>query len=48
VHSAGLRPAYKPLLGVVNLFTRFVKAITGGRIDLLLADYVVLLKKVQQ
>lgn len=48
VHSAGLRPAYKPLLGVVNLFTRFVKAVTGGRIDLLLADYVVLLKKVQR
>jgi SAM-dependent methyltransferase len=45
VHSAGLRPAYKPFLGVVNLFTRLVKGITGGRIDLLLADYVVLLKK---
>jgi SAM-dependent methyltransferase len=48
VHSVGLRPAYKPLLGVVNLFTRFVKAITGGRIDLLLADYVLLLKKARQ
>jgi SAM-dependent methyltransferase len=47
VQSATLRPAYKPLLGVVNLFTRFVKVLTGGRIDLLLADFVVLLKKSQ-
>lgn len=47
-HSAGLSPAYKPLLGIVNLFTRMVKSITGGRIDLLLADYVVLLQKVEQ
>jgi SAM-dependent methyltransferase len=48
VHSAVLRPAYKPFLALVNGFTRLVRAMTGGRIDLLLADYVVLLKKVEQ
>src|SRR5215475_3314967 len=47
VHSAVLRPAYKPFLALVNLFTRTVRALSGGRIDLLLADYVVLLKKVE-
>jgi len=47
-HSAGLSPVYKPFLGIVNLFTRMVRGITGGRIDLLLADYVVLLQKVEQ
>jgi len=48
VHSAGLRPVYKPFLGAVNLFTRGVQVVTRGRINLLLADFVVLLKKVQQ
>jgi SAM-dependent methyltransferase len=48
VHSAGLRPAYKPFLGAVNLFARCVEVVTGGRIKLLLADYVLLLKKVQR
>jgi SAM-dependent methyltransferase len=48
VHSASLRPAYQPFLGGVNLFTRVVQKLTGGRINLLLADFVVLLKKVQQ
>jgi hypothetical protein len=47
-HSVGLRPGYKPFLGLVNLFTKIVRGITGGRIDLLLADYVVLLQKIQQ
>jgi len=47
VHSASLRPAYKPFLGAVNLFTRAVQKLTGGRINLLLADFVVLMKKVQ-
>jgi SAM-dependent methyltransferase len=47
-HSAGLAPVYKPFLGIVNIFTKFVKAVTGGRIDLLLADYVVLLQKAEQ
>jgi len=46
-HSAGLRRAYQPFLGVVNLFTRFIKRLTGDSIDLLLADYVVLFKKAQ-
>ena len=46
VHSAGLRTGYKPFLSVVNLFTRCVEVVTAGRINLLLADYVVLLKKV--
>jgi SAM-dependent methyltransferase len=46
VHSGVLRPAYRPFMPLVNLFTRLVRGITGGRIDLLLADYVVLLKKV--
>ena len=45
VHSAGLRRGYKPLLGAVNLFTHSIEVATGGRINLLLADYVVLLKK---
>jgi SAM-dependent methyltransferase len=40
-----LRPIYKPFLGAINLFTRMVEVITGGRINLLLADFVVLLKK---
>jgi SAM-dependent methyltransferase len=48
VHSSGLRSAYRPFLGAVNLFTRCVEVVTAGRINLLLADYVVLLKKVQQ
>jgi SAM-dependent methyltransferase len=48
VHSNGLRPAYKPFLGVVNFFTRIIEAITAGRINLLLADYVVLFKRAQQ
>jgi SAM-dependent methyltransferase len=48
VHSAGLRAAYKPFLGAVNLFTRCVEVVTAGRINLVLADYVVLFKKVQQ
>ncbi len=40
-----LRPVYKPFLGAVNLFTRIIEAITAGRVNLLLADFVVLLKK---
>jgi SAM-dependent methyltransferase len=48
VHSAALRPAYQPFLGAVKLFTRAVQKLTGGRINLLLADFVVLLKKVPQ
>jgi SAM-dependent methyltransferase len=40
-----LRPLYKPFLGAVNLFTRMIEAITAGRVNLLLADFVVLLKK---
>ena len=46
-HSSGVRAAYKPFLDAVNLFTRCVEAITAGRIDLLLADYVLLFKKVE-
>jgi SAM-dependent methyltransferase len=45
VHSNVLRAAYKPFLGVVNLFTRGVEALTGGRVNLLLADYVLLFRK---
>ncbi len=45
-HSSGVRAAYKPFLGAVNLFTRCVVAVTAGRINLLLADYVLLFKKV--
>jgi SAM-dependent methyltransferase len=41
-----LRPIYKPFLGAVNLLTGLVEAVTGGRINLLLADFVVLMKKV--
>jgi len=46
-HSSGVRAAYKPFLGAVNLFTRCVETVTAGRINLLLADYVVLFKKVE-
>jgi SAM-dependent methyltransferase len=46
-HSRGVRAAYKPFLGAVNLFTRCVEAITAGRINLLFADYVLLFKKVE-
>jgi SAM-dependent methyltransferase len=45
-HSRGVRAAYKPFLGAVNLFTRCVEGVTAGRINLLLADYVLLFKKV--
>jgi len=48
VHSDGLRAAYKPFLGAVNQFTRFIELLTAGRINLLFADYVVLSKKVGQ
>ncbi len=44
-HSRGVRAAYKPFLGGVSLFTRCVEAVTAGRINLLLADYVLLFKK---
>ena len=44
-NSELLRPVYKRFLGAVNLFTRVIMAITSGRINLLLADFVVLLKK---
>jgi SAM-dependent methyltransferase len=47
-HSRGLRAAYKPFLGAVNLLTRCVEVATAGRINLLLADYVVLLKKMER
>jgi len=47
-NSNELRPAYKPFLGAVNLFTRVIEAITNGRINLLLADFVVLLKKAER
>jgi hypothetical protein len=46
-HSRGVRAAYKPFLGAVNLFTRCVEAATTGKINLLLADYVLLFKKVE-
>ena len=46
-HSRGLRAAYKPFLGAVNLFTRCIEVATAGRINLLLADYVLLFKKVE-
>jgi len=46
VHSSGVRVAYKPFLGAVNVFTRCVEAVTAGRINLLHADYVLLFKKV--
>jgi hypothetical protein len=42
-----VRAAYKPFLGAVNWFTRGVEALTGGRINLLLADYVLLFKKAE-
>jgi len=45
VHSSRVRNAYKPFLGAVNLFTRGVEAVSAGRINLLLADYVILFKK---
>ncbi len=44
-NSELLRPVYKRFLGAVNLFTRVIEAITNGRINLLLADFVVLLRK---
>jgi SAM-dependent methyltransferase len=44
-HSQRVRNAYKPFLGAVNLFTRGVEAVSAGRINLLLADYVLLFKK---
>jgi SAM-dependent methyltransferase len=47
VHSSRVRAAYKPFLGAVNWFTRGVEALTGGRINLLLADYVLLFKKAE-
>jgi SAM-dependent methyltransferase len=46
-HSRGLRAAYKPFLGPINFLTRCVELVTAGRINLLLADYVVLFKKVE-
>ncbi len=46
--TGALRPALEPLLGAINLFTRAVEAITAGRINLLLADFVVLFKKAEQ
>ncbi len=48
VHSDGLRAAYKPFLGAVNLFSRCIEVLTAGRINLLFADYVILSKKVEQ
>jgi SAM-dependent methyltransferase len=44
-NSELLRPIYKPLLGTVNLFTRLIEAATKGRVNLLHADFVLLLKK---
>jgi SAM-dependent methyltransferase len=46
VHSSMIRAPYKPFLVAVNLFARWVEALSAGRINLLLADYVLLLKKV--
>lgn len=46
-HSSGVRAAFRPFLGAVSLFTRCVEAVTSGRINLLLADYVLLFKKVE-
>jgi SAM-dependent methyltransferase len=48
VHSSRVRAAYKPFLGAVNLFTRWVETLSGGRVNLLLADYVLLFKKVER
>ena len=48
VHSSMIRAAYKPFLVAVNLFARWVEALSAGRINLLLADYVLLLKKVER
>jgi SAM-dependent methyltransferase len=46
-HSNLLRPIYRPFLGTVNVFTRMIEGITAGRVNLLLADFVVLLKKAE-
>lgn len=45
VHSEALRGSYKRLLPVVNFFTRLVLRLTSGKVNLLHADYVALLKK---
>jgi SAM-dependent methyltransferase len=44
-NSDELRPIYKPFLGAVNFFTGIIETLTAGRINLLLGDFVVLLKK---
>jgi SAM-dependent methyltransferase len=44
-HSGGLHPRYKPLIGVVKHLTRWIELATGGRTNLLLADFVLVLKK---
>jgi SAM-dependent methyltransferase len=41
-----LRPIFGHFLGIINSFTRFFEAITAGRVNLLLADFVILFKKV--
>jgi SAM-dependent methyltransferase len=47
-HSDGLHPRYKLLLRMIHYLTRCIELATRGRINLLLADYVVLLKKEKQ
>jgi SAM-dependent methyltransferase len=47
-HSKGLHARFQPLLGMANYLTRSIEWATDGRINLLLADYVLLLKKGEQ
>lgn len=44
-NSNQLRPIYKPLVALVGSFARFMESLTAGRVNLLLADFVLLLKK---
>ena len=44
-HSESLAGWYKPFVGLVKVFTRWIETLTGGKVNLLLADYVVLLRK---
>jgi SAM-dependent methyltransferase len=47
-NSGLLRPAFKPFLGVIGFFARCVEGITRRRVNLLLADFVILLKKTER
>jgi SAM-dependent methyltransferase len=44
-HSSTLHPRYKPLIGVAHGLARWIESATSSRINLLLADFVLVLKK---